>query len=310
MALLKLIPDQTNIDFIGKRMIAFAFTLLLVIAGGWALTSKGLNLGIDFRGGILIDASHTAAVDVAALRTQLGALQLGEVSLQTFGKDNTILIRLQQQEGGDTANAQAVEKIKASLGDGWTYNRSEAVGPTVGKELLKTGIYATLFSMLAIMAYVAFRYEWQFGVAAFASTVHDVFVSFALVSLMGWEFNLTTVAALLLLAGYSVNDTVIVFDRIRENLRRYKTRPLTEIINLATNSTLSRTIKTSLTTALAILPMFFLGGEGLINFTGVILWGIVIGTFSSTYVAAALLLYMPPLTMGKTEQQIAAAQAG
>jgi preprotein translocase subunit SecF len=304
--LLKLVPDHTTIDFIGKRFVGFALTLLLLFVGLGALFTKGLNMGIDFKGGILIDASFKAPVDVGSLRAQLDGLALGEVSLQTFGNDSTVLIRLQQQEGGDASNAAAVEKIKGSLGEGWTYNRAEAVGPTVGAELLKTGIYATLFSLLAITAYVAFRFEWQFGVAALVSTFHDVFVALGLVAVLGWEFNLTTVAALLLLAGYSVNDTVIVFDRIRENLRKYKTKPMTEIINLSTNSALSRTILTSLTTALAILPMFFMGGEGLINFTGVILFGIVVGTFSSTYVAAALLLYMPPLRMGKAEVNPAA----
>jgi preprotein translocase SecF subunit len=199
-------------------------------------------------------------------------------------------------------------RIKETLGEGWSYNRAEAVGPTVGQELLQAGIMATIFALLAITAYVAFRFEWQFGVAALVATFHDVFVSLGLVALLGWEFNLTTVAALLLLAGYSVNDTVIVFDRIRENLRKYKSKPMTEIINLSVNATLARTILTSSTTAIAILPMFFLGGEGLINFTGVILFGILIGTFSSTYVAAALLLYMPPLRMGKPETANPAAQ--
>ena len=299
MRLLKLVPENTNIDFISKRVIAFVVTVLLLVVGMGALFTKGLNMGIDFKGGILVDATYTSPVDVHALRTQLEPLGLGEVSIQSFGTADNVLIRVQEQAGGDTANAKAVENIKANLGTGWTYNRAEAVGPTVGAELLKSGILATVIALALITAYVAFRFEWQFGVAALVSTFHDVLVSLGLVAVLGWEFNLTTVAALLLLAGYSVNDTVIIFDRLRENLRKYKSKPLTELINMTTNATLSRTMLTSGTTALAILPMFFLGGAALINFTGVILWGIFIGTFSSTYVASALLLYLPPLRMGK-----------
>jgi preprotein translocase subunit SecF len=240
-------------------------------------------------------------VDVGALREQMAGLGLGEVSLQTFGDANTVLVRVQQQAGGDAANAEAVEKIKVTLGEGWTYNRAEAVGPTVGSELLQTGIWATILAIFMVGVYVAFRFEWQFGVSALVCTLHDVFVSLCLVAIMGWEFNLTTVAALLTLAGYSINDTVIVFDRIREMLRRYKTLPMDQIINLSVNHTLSRTLLTSITVLLAILPMMFLGGETLMTFTGVIVWGVFIGTFSSIYVAAALLLYMPPLRMGKPD---------
>jgi len=307
MGLLKLVPAETKIDFIGKRFFAFAFTLLLFFVAIGSLSVMGLNMGIDFRGGILIDAtSQAGAVDVHSLRGKMQTLGLGEVALQTFGNENTVLIRVQQQEGGDTANAAAIERIKTALGEGWTYNRSESVGPTVGNELLHDGILATLLAIGAITLYVAVRFEWQFGIAALASTFHDVFVSLGLVLVLGWEFNLTTVAALLLLSGYSVNDTVIVFDRIREDLRRYKQRDLKDIINLSVNATLSRTTMTSGLTMLAILPMLFLGGETLINFTGVITWGIIVGTFSSIYVAAALLLYLPPLRMGRTVQSAAA----
>lgn len=304
MPLLKIIPHGTTIDFIGKRKIAFVITIMIMLVGLGSLLTKGLNMGIDFRGGVLIEASYApngtpGVVDVADLRTRIDALQLGEASLQTFGQDHTVLIRLQEQTGGDDANAKAVETVKKTLGDGWTYNRAESVGPTVGKELLKTGILATLLALAGVAFYVVVRFEWQFGVAALAATFHDVFVSLGLVSLLGWEFNLTTVAALLLLSGYSINDTVIVFDRIREDLRRYKSQSLAQIINHAVNATLARTLLTSGTTLLAITPMLFMGGEGLVNFTGVIVWGIFIGTFSSTYVAAALLLYLPPLSKGQ-----------
>lgn len=302
MRLLKLIPDHTDIDFISKRVPAIIITLLIMLVGAGALVVNGLNMGIDFRGGILIDATHQSEpVDVGTIREELQSLNLGEISIQSFGDPHTVLIRVQMQDGGDEANASAVEHIKTQLGDSWTYNRTESVGPTVGEELLKAGLMANLLAMIGIGIYVSFRFEWQFGVAALAATFHDVFVSLGLIAVLGLEFNLTSVAALLLLAGYSVNDTVIVFDRIRENMRRYKQKSMGEIINLSVNSTLSRTILTSSTVMLAILPMLFMGGETLAPFTAVIAWGVFIGTFSSIYVAAALLIYLPPLRMGRAE---------
>jgi preprotein translocase SecF subunit len=210
---------------------------------------------------------------------------------------------VQQQEGGDEANATATKSIRASLGDGWVYARAESVGPTVGRELLVDGIWAIALALLAVAVYVSFRFEWQFGVAALVCTFHDVIVSLGLICLLGLEFNLTTMAALMLLAGYSINDTVIVFDRLRENMRRYRKSSLREIINMSVNATLSRTIMTSGTTILAIAPMLFLASDTLLNFTAVITWGVFIGTFSSVYVAAALLLYLPPLHRGTEAAQ-------
>jgi preprotein translocase subunit SecF len=304
MRRLRLVPDNTKIDFVGQRVPAFILSVLLMLVGVGSLLTQGLNMGIDFRGGVLIDASYmpegqAQAVDVSALRGQLGGLNLGEVALQTFGQDNTVLIRLQQQTGGDTANAQAVQTVKAALGEGWSYNRVESVGPTVGRELLIAGFTATCLALLGVAAYVMFRFEWQFGVSTLASTFHDVFVSLGLISLLGLEFNLTTMAALLLLAGYSINDTVIVFDRIRENMRRYKSAPMADVINMSVNATLGRTFMTSGTTMLAILPMLFFGGDTLFGFTAVIVWGVVVGTFSSVYVASSLLLYMPEPHLGR-----------
>lgn len=302
---LNIIPHDTKFNFFGWRKLAFAVTLGIMLIGLGSLVVRGLHMGIDFKGGIVIDASHQEATDVSALRAKISPLNLGEVTIQTFGDEKTVLIRVQQQAAGDEASAKAVADIKTAMGEGWTYNRTENVGPTVGHELLRDGALAAFIALAAITAYVAFRFEWQFGVAALAATFHDVFVSLGLISVMGWEFNLTSVAALLLLAGYSVNDTVIVFDRIRETLRRYKRMSLPDVINMSVNATLSRTILTSSTTLLAILPMMFLGGETLINFTGVIVFGIFIGTFSSIYVAAALLYYLPPLRVGDEKREVA-----
>jgi len=297
---LHLVPANTNIDFVGKRWVAFALTAILMVASVVSFSVKGFNLGIDFNGGILIEAAYmpegtAATVDVADLRNRMATLELGEIALQTIGDDHTILLRVQQQEGDDSANNVAVEKIKTALGSGWTYARAESVGPTVGAELMRDGFMGISLAMLAIAIYVMVRFEWQFGVSALLCTFHDVFVSLGLISLLGLEFNLTTMAALMLLAGYSINDTVIVFDRIREELRRYKSLSLRDVINLSVNRTLSRTILTSSSTALVILPMLFLAHETLFDFTAVILWGILVGTYSSIYVAATFLIYMPPL---------------
>ncbi len=292
---LHIIPHDTNIDFVSKRWWAFGVTFLLIVATLVALSVKGLNLGIDFKGGILIEAKAAQAVDIGAVREQLGALGLGEIELQQFGAPTDILIRVQRQEGDESAQMKAVQSVRDKLGAAYEYRRVEVVGPTVGRELLHAGILATALAMLAISAYVAFRFEWQFGVAALIATFHDVLTTVGLYAVLQIDFNLTSVAALLTLAGYSINDTVVVFDRIRETLRRQKTTDLRAVINASVNQTLSRTVMTSGTTLLALLPLVLMGGSTLFNFSAALTWGILVGTYSSIYVAAALLLYMTPL---------------
>lgn len=289
------IPSDTKIDFVAKRWIAFSVTILLVLITIAALAIKGLNLGIDFKGGILIEAKAAQAVDTAALRNELSTLNLGEVELQQFGAPTDVLIRIQRQEGDETAQMRAVQSVRDKLGTEYEYRRVEVVGPTVGKELLHAGIMATVLAMLAISLYVGVRFEWQFGVAALISTFHDVLTTVGLFAVLQLDFNLTSVAALLTLAGYSINDTVVVFDRIRETLRRQKAVSLRDVINDSVNQTLSRTTMTAGTTLLALLPLVLMGGPTLINFSAALTWGILVGTYSSIYVAAALLLYMPPL---------------
>jgi len=289
------IPHDTKIDFVGVRWIAFSVTILLMVITIGSLFVKGLNLGIDFRGGILIEAKAAQNVAIGALRSDLGTLNLGQIELQEFGSPKDVLIRIQRQEGGEDAQQRAVLAVREKLGSSYEYRRVEVVGPTVGSELFHAGMLATGLAVLAIAAYVAMRFEWQFGVAAFAATLHDVFVTVGLYSVLQLDFNLTSIAALLTLAGYSINDTVVVFDRIREMLRRQKSTDLRVTINEAVNQTLSRTLMTASTTLAALLPLLFLGGPTLINFSAALTWGILVGTYSSIYVAAALLLYMPPL---------------
>lgn len=289
------IPPNTKIDFVKLRWIAFSVTIFLMLLTVGSLATRGLNFGIDFKGGILIEAKATHAIDAAGLRAELQGLNLGEISLQEFGNPDDVLIRIQKQEGGEDAQQHAIASVRDKLGTEYEYRRVEVVGPTVGSELLRAGILATVLAIIAIAVYVGIRFEWQFGLAAFIATLHDVFVTVGLYSVLQLDFNLTSIAALLTLAGYSINDTVVVFDRIRETLRRQKSNDLRAIINDSVNATLSRTTMTAGTTLLALLPLVILGGPTLINFSAALTWGILVGTYSSIYVAAALLIYMPPL---------------
>lgn len=292
---LHLIPEDTKIDFVALRGWAFALTGLLMVLTIFALFTHGLNLGIDFKGGILIEAKSDKPVNVATLRNELSSLNLGEIALQEFGTPDDILIRVQRQDGGEEAQQAAVRKVKDQLGPSYNYRRVEVVGPTIGEELFEVGLLATFLAILAIGAYVGMRFEWQFGVAAFVATLHDVFVTVGLYSMLDLDFNLTAIAALLTLAGYSINDTVVVFDRIREIMRRQKINDLRSLINISVNQTMSRTLMTALTTLLALIPLVLIGGPTLFNFSLALTWGILVGTYSSIYVAATLLLYMPPL---------------
>ncbi|MFN8720773.1 MAG: protein translocase subunit SecF [Rhodospirillales bacterium] len=304
---LRFVPENTAIDFVANRWPAFTFTGLLFVVTIVSLIWPGLNLGIDFRGGILIEARAERTVDVAAMRGQLNDLGLGDVDIQGFGSDRDVLIRVQMQPGGEQAQTAAIETVRRSLGTGYEYRRVELVGPTVGQELLTAGIIATVLAVIAIALYVAFRFEWQFGVAALIATFHDVFTTVGLFAVLQLEFDLTAVAALLTLAGYSINDTVVVFDRMRETMRKNKTMPLRDVINLSVNQTLSRTIMTSATTWIAILPLLIFGGAALANFTWAMTWGIFIGTFSSVYIAASILLYLPPIRRVSAEPKAEAA---
>ena len=289
---LNLIPADTNIQFMSKRVIFFVISAFLVLASIGVVASKGLNFGIDFKGGILIEVRTEGPADVSAMRGQLGALGLGDISLQEFGAPTDVLIRIQRQEGDDDAQQKAVEAVKAEFGDSVTYRRTEFVGPKVSEELLTSGIEAVGLAILAILVYIWFRFEWQFGLGAVVALTHDVITTIGIFALLGLEFNLSTVAAVLTIAGYSINDTVVVFDRVREKLRKFKSMPLPELLNLAINKTLSRTLMTSVTTLIALLALFFLGGEVIRDFAFAMIWGVLIGTYSSICVAVPLLIYL------------------
>lgn len=293
MRTLHLIPAITNFAFISKRALFFAFSLTLVISSVGVFLGQGLNYGIDFKGGILMEVKTKGNADIGAMRAKLSSLDLGDVALQEFGAKDEVLIRIQVQEGGEKGQQKAIDKVKTALGDSVAeHRRSEFVGPQVSNELLMDGVYAVVAAMAAILIYIWFRFEWQFGICAIAALVHDVLSTIGLFSLLGLEFNLSTVAAVLTIAGYSINDTVVVFDRVRENIRRYKKMPLPELLNLSINETLSRTTMTSLSTLIAVFALYILGGEVISDFSLAMIWGITIGTYSSICVAVPLLLYM------------------
>ncbi|MBL6623097.1 MAG: protein translocase subunit SecF [Alphaproteobacteria bacterium] len=287
---LKLVPADTAINFVARFRLAAIMSAVLVLASMLVFFWQGLNLGIDFRGGILIETRHQdGPADLADLRSRLGQLELGDISIQSFGAETDVLVRIQRQDGDEKAQVAAIRAVTEELGAGYEVRRTEFVGPTIGAELTEKGILAVLCALAGIMVYIWFRFEWQFSIAAMIALTHDVLTTIGLFAATAFEFNLATIAAILTIAGYSINDTVVVFDRLRENLRRYKSRQQPEILNISLNETLSRTVMTSVTTALALLAIIFFGGAVLRDFALAMLWGVVIGTYSSVFIAVGML---------------------
>jgi preprotein translocase subunit SecF len=311
MFIRRFLPQGTTYDFVGKRFIAYAFTALLVLASIVSMATKGFNFGIDFAGGILMEVkSAKGAADLHTMRGQIGGLGLGEVALQEFGAADLVLVRIQRQEGGEEAQLAAVRKVKETLGQGYEYRRTEFVGPKVGEELIRSGVLAVVLSVAAIAIYVWFRFEWQFGVGALIATFHDVITTFGLFSITGMEFNLTSVAAILTIVGYSINDTVVEYDRVRENLRKYKTMPLYDLLNLSVNETLARTFLTGGTVFVSVLSLLLFGGEVIRGFAAAMLWGVIVGTYSSIYVAMPVLIHFNLRKLGEKGQKDGAGKEG
>lgn len=293
MALAKYFPHATKIDFVRARYFAFTFTGLLFLAVIASLAFKGLNFGIDFKGGILIEAVSKEKIDVAEVRRRVAALNLGDVQVQHVGGETGVMLRAERPPGDEAAQIRAVDDIKKALGPGYEFRRQEFVGPKVSQGLFRDGMIATALALLMIAIYVSIRFEWQFGVAGFIATFHDVTMALGVYAITGLEFDLTAIAALLTLAGYSINESIVIFDRLRENMRRYKKADFKELINASVNQNLFRTIMTGGGTLLAVLPMLIFGGESLFAFTLAIGFGIIIGTYSAIYVSSSLLIYMP-----------------
>ena len=290
MKIFKWVTKDTNFDFLKATKMTYVVSSLLLIFAIASIAIKGFNYGIDFSGGILMELKSQDKIDLEALRKQLGEVALDEINLQTIGETgDEVVLRAQAKDMTEKEQMAAVNEIKKVLGNEYEYRRTELVGPQVGGELKKDGLIASIIAVLAISAYIWFRFEWQFALGAMIALVHDILITAGLLSFFGLDFSLTTVAAILTLAGYSVNDKVVTFDRIRENLRKFKKMPQYELINKSINDILSRTILTGLTTMFASLALFIWGGDTLRSFSFTILWGVVVGTYSSVYVAAVFL---------------------
>ena len=294
MKTLKLIPAKTEIGFIPHRNLAMGLSALLILGSIIAFFANGLNFGIDFKGGTLIEASAEEAVDIGALRDRLGGMQLGEVQIQEFGKETDVLIRIAEMDGAtDTSNdLTAVQLVREELAEDFDIRRVEIVGPQVSAELIQTGLFAVLAAIASMLIYIWFRFEWQFSVGAVLALVHDVVLTIGIFALLQLDFNLSILAAILTIVGYSMNDTVVVYDRVRENLRKYKKMELGQLLDIAINETLSRTVMTSVTTLLALLALYILGGEVIRGFTFAMIWGVIVGTYSSIFIASPLLMML------------------
>ncbi len=288
----RFIPDDTKIQFLRLSRFGFFASGLVSLASVLLFIFVGLNVGVDFKGGTDIKIRTEKLVDIENIRTTLNGLEIGSVEIQEFGSPNDFLIRVGTQEGGDAAQQAVVEKVKAGLGTGVEYRSVEVVGPKVSSELTEQGIIAVVTAILGILMYVWFRFEWQFAIGAVISLLHDVLLTIGLFCLLRIEFNLQIIAAILTIVGYSLNDTVVVFDRIREYLRKYKTMPLADLIDFSLNSVLPRTILTSVTTMLALIALYIFGGEVLRGFTFAMIWGVVIGTYSSIFIASPVLILL------------------
>jgi preprotein translocase SecF subunit len=290
--ILRYMPHEYSFDIVGVRFASYVFTAFLVLASFGSIAFKGFNFGIDFAGGILMEARAPDPIDLGKLRGQLHSLQIGDVQITTFGTAGTdVMIRVPQQEGGDAALKDALAKVRGVLGDKYEIRRTEVVGPKVGGELIISGALAVALAIIAIAVYVWFRFEWQFALGACLALCHDVLTTLGVFSVLGLDFDLTTVAAILTIAGYSVNDSVVVYDRVREMLRKYKKMPLPELLNTAVNKVLPRTLLTVFTVLLTVLALLFLGGSALRGFSIAMLWGLFVGTFSSIRVGLPVLLY-------------------
>ena len=296
MALLKLNSYNININFVGYRFITFLISLIVIGGTLSTIAVKGINYGIDFEGGYIIEVRVKEKPDIPALRDKLNQLDLGEASIQNFGGETDLLIRVERktEEGvsEDVSQEKAITAIKSVVGADNDYRRVETIGPKVGSELISNSLKAVALALLAMLIYIAVRFEWQFAVCGVVALAHDTVAVLGIFSVLPFEFNETAIIAILITAGYSINDTIVIFDRIRENIRKYRKMELGELINKSINETLSRTILTGTTTLMALLALYFFGGKVISTFSLPIILGIVIGSFSSICLAAPLLLYL------------------
>ena len=298
---LRLVPKETSFDFFSRWKLWLGLSGLLMVVAFASFMIQGLNFGIDFRGGTTIRTESAQPVDVGVYRSAIDTLGLGDLSITevfdpTFEADqNVAMVRIQAQEGEEAVTAQMIEDVLAAMQavvPDIQFVSVESVGPKVSGELIQTAIIAVLLAIGAVLVYIWLRFEWQFALGAVAALVHDVILTIGIFSELQIRFDLAIIAALLTIVGYSLNDTVVVFDRVRENLRKYKKKTLAEVLNLSINETLSRTVMTSVTTLLALISLYVLGGDVIRGFVFAMIWGVIVGTYSSVFVASAILLYL------------------
>ena len=293
MSSIRWIKKDLKVDFLSVKNIATIMSVLAIISSLFFLFYKNLNFGIDFKGGTLIEIKKEKELSIAEIRSQLSELNIGDIQIQTFGSDDIILIRIENSTNLTTnADMSSIELIRSSLGNNVIIQRTEIVGPKVSSELIQKGIIAIIIAVLLMLFYIWIRFEWQFSIGAVTALIHDVMITMGIFSFLQIEFNLSIIAALLTIIGYSMNDTVVVYDRIRENLRKYKQMNIFDLINQSLNETMSRTLLTSVTTLLALFSLYFLGGEVLKGFTLAMIIGVFIGTYSSVFIASQIILYL------------------
>lgn len=292
--MLRLIPDGTSINFMKSRVVALIISIALMVGSLGLFATQGLNLGIDFKGGMAIEIGTEGPVDLALVRSTLAALSLGDVKVKEHGVPENAMITVEQQQGDENAQTTAVTAIKAALTAAIPdvhFRSTGSIGSVVSSELAVDGAKSIIFAVIAVMIYIWLRFEWQFGLGAVIALTHDVVLTIGFFAVTRLEFNLSIIAALLTIVGYSLNDTVVVYDRVRENIRKFRKREMEDVINLSLNQTLSRTVMTSVTTLLALFALYFFGGPAVSGFTAAMIWGVVVGTYSSVFIASPMLLF-------------------
>jgi len=298
---LRLVPEDTNWDFFARYKLWLGISAFMMVVAFASFVLQGLNYGIDFRGGTTIRTDSSMPIVIADYRDSIEPLGLGDITITevfdpSFGEDkNVAMIRIQAQDGEEAVTSEVIEAVLIALQEkapDITFSSVESVGPKVSGELIQTAMIAVVLAIGAVLIYIWLRFEWQFAVGAVVALVHDVLLTIGVFSELQIRFDLAIIAALLTIVGYSLNDTVVVFDRVRENLRKYKQKPLKEVMNISINETLSRTMMTSVTTLLALLALFFLGGDVIRGFVFAMIWGVIVGTYSSVFVASTILLWL------------------
>ncbi|WP_281955145.1 protein translocase subunit SecF [Pseudophaeobacter arcticus] len=298
---LRLVPQETSFDFFSKWKIWLGISALMMIVGLASFGLQGLNFGIDFRGGTTVRTESTTPIDVGRYREAIAPLELGDISITevfdpTFEDDQHVaMLRIQAQANGEAMSAEVIHTLQTTLdavAPGIKFVSVESVGPKVSGELVQTAMLSVVLAIGAVLIYIWLRFEWQFALGAVVALVHDVVLTIGIFSELQIKFDLAIIAALLTIVGYSLNDTVVVFDRVRENLRRYKQKDLSEVLNLSINETLSRTMMTSVTTLLALISLYVLGGDVIRGFVFAMIWGVIVGTYSSVFVASTILLWL------------------